>query len=355
MRNLQRRTFMAVSLIVLLAASLIAPKAGYAVSEDDYLKAEANLDAYYPIDIDGHWAESALYTFLYADLVKGYYNSNGEVEVRPDQSISRAELVTILVRAKQISANGSGKSFTDVKAGSWYYTPVSTASAANIVGGVTEDKFAPNRLVTRAEIATIIARAFQSSVDFSGESKSFSDVNDHWAAAGIDAVSRAGIVGGYGDSSFKPDKSATRAEAMVMLQRALSMETSNLPADQTLIDVVNDELNGFMNIINSGDPSQLDALNAQYSTGLYKALSEYTDLDYKAYAEAGYTVEIKLQGTPSTIVVGKSNLFAELNHENAVIEVTIKNGGTVVDQFEADTSGSYLLKRMENGAWKIFY
>ncbi|WP_245947429.1 hypothetical protein [Bacillus taeanensis] len=142
---------------------------------------------------------------------------------------------------------------------------------------------------------------------------------------------------------------------MLQLQRALGLETNNLPDDQTLINVLNEELNDFINIINAGDPAKLDSLNDEYSTGFYKALCEYSDLNFKAYAEEGYTVEMKLKGTLSTTVGEKTNLFAEVNQQNAVIDVTIKDGSTIIDQFEEDTSGLYLLKRMPDDAWKIFY
>lgn len=98
------------------------------------------------------------------------------------------------------------------------------------MNGVSDTEFAPNKEITRGEIATLIVRAFEKTVSFAGTSKEFSDVNGYWGKSYAEAASQAGIVtGDVNGSTFRPNDKSTRAEAMVMLQRALHKENTDLP------------------------------------------------------------------------------------------------------------------------------
>lgn len=81
-----------------------------------------------------------------------------ENEFAPEGQLTRAQFSAIIVRALGLPAK-EGIAFADVKAGAWYEQSVQTASAYGLVGGVGEGMFAPEKAITRAEAAVMIGRA----------------------------------------------------------------------------------------------------------------------------------------------------------------------------------------------------
>lgn len=100
-----------------------------------------------------------------------------------------------------------------------FSSPVSTMSALGILKGRTEERFAPNAPITRAEFAAICAR-FDTGV--SDGCSEFTDLAGHWAREEIGKAASLGWIQGYEDGTFRPDQSITRAEAMTMINRVLN-------------------------------------------------------------------------------------------------------------------------------------
>ena len=143
--------------------------------------------------------------------------------VRPEGSITRAEVATIFFRLltdEARSANWSQTSgYTDVTAGSWYNNAISTLSRMGILEGYDDDTFRPNGTITRAEFVTIATRFFRYSAKYTG---GFSDVpSGAWYADYIQAGVDLGLIGGYPDGTFVPDGAITRAEACAIVNRTL--------------------------------------------------------------------------------------------------------------------------------------
>ena len=142
--------------------------------------------------------------------------------VRPDASITRAEAVTVFYRliddgGKQ---NPLPNPFPDVPGDEWYAGYVSYAANKGIVLGYPDGSFRPADNITRAEFATIMSRFVDASV---APSSGFADVpSDHWAKGPIDACAANGWIEGYMDGTFRPENPITRAEAVTILNRALS-------------------------------------------------------------------------------------------------------------------------------------
>lgn len=142
--------------------------------------------------------------------------------IRPLANISRAEAAAIFfrllspeIRSQNLTAvNG----FSDVNAGDWYNTAVSTLASLDILKGRTDTLFAPNAPITRAEFAAICAR-FDTSLHDGGSS--FTDIGGHWAEAEIGRACTLGWINGYEDGTFQPNSRITRAEAMTMVNRVL--------------------------------------------------------------------------------------------------------------------------------------
>jgi len=103
-------------------------------------------------DISDHWAESYIGEAAQRKLVQGY---NGLY--RPDDSMTRGELVTILWRAMGEPKPAKAASFTDLKQ-DWYRDAVAWAEEQKVVNGIGAGKFGPDGNVTREQLATILHR-----------------------------------------------------------------------------------------------------------------------------------------------------------------------------------------------------
>ncbi|RKP53994.1 hypothetical protein D7Z26_11430 [Cohnella endophytica] len=135
------------------------------------------------------------------------------------------------------------KSFSDVPATSWSTDVINRATQLGIVSGYTDGSFHPNQRVTRAEFATLLARAFGLSAT---SSTSFSDTQNSWAKDSINALVSAGVVKGYPDGTFHPDQNISRAEMVSMLSRLTKFVT---PKSSLFTDVstswYSDAVNAF--------------------------------------------------------------------------------------------------------------
>ena len=166
-----------------------------------------------------------------------YLNGYSDGTVRPNGNITRAEVATIFFRLLTDEVRDAnltyGNTFTDVPNGAWYNAAVSTLSSMQIINGYTDGSFRPNQNITRAELASIIAR-FAELKNTSGVY--FTDIDGHWAAENICLAAANGWITGYSDGSFKPNRPVTRAETVTMINRVL--ERSPLSTDDLLDGMV---------------------------------------------------------------------------------------------------------------------
>ena len=123
-------------------------------------------------------------------------------------------------------------SFSDVAQGAWCRRSIATLTNAEIISGYTDGTFKPNAPITRAELATIIARFAKLDVN----TKTFSDINGHWAQKYIELAAGNGWIDGYTDGTFRPNQNIKRAETFAMINRVLDRVTESnsdlLPTDQ---------------------------------------------------------------------------------------------------------------------------
>ena len=151
--------------------------------------------------------------------------------VHPNGQITRAEVATIFFRLLRDEVRDgaftTSNTYSDVACGKWYNNPISTMSALGIITGYPDGTFKPNKPITRAEFAAIAARFDETQ---SGKSATFSDVIGHWAAKEIGIAYYNDWIKGYPDGTFKPDQNITRAEAMTLINRVLERKPES-PAD----------------------------------------------------------------------------------------------------------------------------
>ena len=161
---------------------------------------------------------------IHFNYVIGYTDGT----IRPSNNISRAEVATIFFRLLTDEArtqyDKTTSSFSDIKDGAWCCRAVSTLTNMGIIKGYTDGTFRPNADITRAELATIIARFAKLDVN----TKTFSDINGHWAQKSIELAAGNGWINGYTDGTFRPNKSIIRAETFAMINRVLDRQTENV-------------------------------------------------------------------------------------------------------------------------------
>ncbi len=177
-------------------------------------------------DTSGHWAETYIVQAGERSLVQGY---NGQY--RPDDSMTRAELVTILWRAEGEPTPKGKASFSDLTQ-DWYKKAVAWAEENKIVNGVGSGKFDPNGKVSREQLATILYRL---AGGVSGLEKLFTSVYDEYLADEETISSYAkgaiywcifnevycGVASAEVGDTVSPKADATRGQIAVMMIRYL--------------------------------------------------------------------------------------------------------------------------------------
>lgn len=89
-------------------------------------------------------------------VARGYFKGEGNSRFAPNRAITRAEFVTILGRKAGIAPSGASAAFKDVNVGAYYAPYVAWAESKGIVKGTGNGKFEPNRTITREEMAVIL-------------------------------------------------------------------------------------------------------------------------------------------------------------------------------------------------------
>lgn len=146
--------------------------------------------------------------------------------------------LTVLVnRPGQYSAIAYDQTFKDVAVSHWAAEVIKDMAARHVLGGFPDGSFAPDKQVTRAEFASMLARILDLPA---GQGVTFTDIGENaWYGKEIAAAVQAGIVQGSGDGKFHPDQSVTREEMAVMLVNAYAAAGGRMldhPSDNAFKD-----------------------------------------------------------------------------------------------------------------------
>lgn len=175
-------------------------------------------------DIKGHWAENYLNDLIEKSYIKGI-NIKGQLIVQPNRYITRAEFLAILMRTDDYKVNTDEKiKFSDVNEKDWFCESVDIAASNDITGGYPDGTFKPNNHISRAEIASLIARIGQFELKEDSSIDLFKDIkSSKWYYKSIIMAKQYGIIGGYPDGSFRPEGKATRAEVAAMISKYIKL------------------------------------------------------------------------------------------------------------------------------------
>ncbi|MFC0187323.1 S8 family serine peptidase [Fictibacillus aquaticus] len=147
-------------------------------------------------------------------IVSGY----ADIGYSAGRSVTRAEAIAMIGRAKGLDGTKRKTEFKDVYASSFASGYIQSALNAGIISESTTGYFYPNRTITRGEMAIMLSRAYN--LKTTG-TVSFSDVTESMAAyKAINLVETSGIASGYADGTFRPNAPVTRGQFGVFTARA---------------------------------------------------------------------------------------------------------------------------------------
>ena len=213
MNNNAKKTLRVLS--VATAATMMVGGAAFAVNADD---------------IHGHWAEKTLQQCIDNGWIQGV-----EGGIRPDRTITRAEMATVVGAVEEYTEEADVSGYKDVAKTDWFYKQVAKIVKANVMVGVGDNKWAPQGDVTREQAAVIMCKLNDVSVDTKANAADiraqlsklgYTDANavSDWAAPYILAAVQNGYMSGYPDHTLRSGNNITRAEAIVMLDKAGATE-----------------------------------------------------------------------------------------------------------------------------------
>ncbi|GAS80741.1 S-layer homology domain-containing protein [Paenibacillus amylolyticus] len=147
-------------------------------------------------------------------IIKGYKDGS----FHANATVTRAEFATMLVKALGLTSEGN-TNFRDTN-GHWAGEAIATLKASGIINGYLDGTFRPNQSISRAEIVAMLSKVLNTNLE---KNAKFTDVSGNWAEAEIDTLSDMGIVKGGTDGSFKPNAKASRAESLLIILRMLNI------------------------------------------------------------------------------------------------------------------------------------
>ncbi len=180
----------------------------------------------------GHWAAGEIAAADQAGLFQGDERGN----FLPEATLTRASFVTVLCRMfGWETLSPAAATYSDCLPGAWYYGAVETAAAHGVTDG--SDSFRPDDAITRSEIAVMLIQALgydslAAEAVSAGLSLPFADVSSSDPDAGYLLLAyQIGLTNGVetgGQLLFKPEGTASRAEAAAMVMRVYARYTSKL-------------------------------------------------------------------------------------------------------------------------------
>ncbi len=170
-----------------------------------------------------------------------YLNGYADGTFRPDHNMTRAEVAQMfynLLLDKDIVVTAA---FSDVSADAWYSEAVKTLATLGMINGVGENRFEPDRAITRAEFTAIAMRFAH--LPENGKNI-FSDVTtSDWFYDVVVGSIQYGWINGYSDGTFRPHNTISRAEVTTITNRMLGRS-----ADRAFVAEHLDELRTFSDV-----------------------------------------------------------------------------------------------------------
>lgn len=169
-------------------------------------------------DVSNHWASEYIAEAVTLDIVNGMPDGT----FAPDKEMTRAEFATILWNMAEKPDTESTSAFNDVKSEDWYYKQIAWAYDKGYINGISNAEFNPNGTITREQAMTILYR-YAGSLESTEKLDAFNDkesISDFAYPAMCWAVENK-IISGVSDTEIAPKMSATRAQLATIIVRYL--------------------------------------------------------------------------------------------------------------------------------------
>ncbi|KYD31174.1 S-layer homology domain-containing protein [Parageobacillus toebii] len=272
-------------------------------------------------DLDNHWAKDSIQRLVDLGIIKGYEDGT----FRPENKVTRAQFVAMVVRMMGYKPQEQAQSFVDVPKSHWAY-PIVQAAIENgiLIRNEYNQNFEPDKSLTRQEMGMIIARTLRlKPEDPSILSFKDKDKITHGKEL-LAAVVKARLITGHSDGTFGPNETLTRGQAAVVLSRlydyAVSAEDPNVPTpspDRGTVDKI--ETFDTVKEIKGQIATTLESVENNDSTFVFK-------------------------GTPSAITTLKPGDIFTLEPSEKypsgfaekVVSVTVQDGKTIVRTTDPD-------------------
>ena len=178
-----------------------------------FMEDNSVLNFFYDVPNDAYFYEAVKWA-----VDKGITNGLSDTMFGPYESCTRAQIVTFLWRAAGSPEPKTASSFTDVPANAYYAKAVAWAVENGITNGMTETTFAPDATCTRGQSVTFLYRALKGTASGSAN---FTDVkSDAFYADAINWAVANNVTNGTSNTTFSPNADCTRAEIVTVLDRA---------------------------------------------------------------------------------------------------------------------------------------
>ncbi|QIB68762.1 S-layer homology domain-containing protein [Aminipila butyrica] len=167
-------------------------------------------------DIEKHWNKENITKWQSNNTILGYEDGS----FKPDNAVTRAEFSVILNRVFQLpAATTSLGDFIDISAKSWYANAVGQMKEAGIINGYEDGTFQPNKYITRQEACMLLSRAFEISGADTNVLASYTDKSevDQWARSAVAGLVQEGYLQGS-NNTIKAKNNITRAELVALIE-----------------------------------------------------------------------------------------------------------------------------------------
>lgn len=178
-------------------------------------------------DVENHWSKIIVNDMASRLIIE----SADGLNYGPEEYITRADFINIVVRALALRSVDGNAIFSDVEKDEWFYNLVNTTFEHEIIKGYDDGTFKPLRQITREEAMVIIAKALQiagSDINITEDGIAFElnkfidgkDVDD-WSKESVAICIKNSIVSGYGNAKLEVNANITRAETATIIRNIL--------------------------------------------------------------------------------------------------------------------------------------
>jgi hypothetical protein len=181
-------------------------------------------------------------TQISAWIEKGFIKGYEDNSFKPDNSITRAEFMALVNRSFGFTDEAQ-ISFSDVASSYWAYLEIAKGVKAGYIKGYPDGTIGADKSISRQEVAVIVNRLLGLSAATGPSAFSDGSTIGLWAKDAVDAAVSAGILNGYAaDNTFKPANPITRAESVITLDRALAPKAAVYNTTGTFGPATGDEV-----------------------------------------------------------------------------------------------------------------